>query len=182
MGLDHATVRSRVFWGLRYSPVPNLRTGPYRSPDQTGLQNHTSVRSQNSGPDRLQISPVRSSPSPTVRSGQSSHGQAATIDERPPWTSCHHGRAATMNEQPPWMSDHYEWATAMNTPWTSGYHKRAAAMNELPPWMSDHYEWATAIDTPWMSGHHEWAVAMNEQPSWTSSRHKWAITMNEQLP
>ena len=72
MGLDHATVRSRVFWGLRYSPVPNLRTGPYRSPDRTGLQNHTSVRSQNSGPDRLQISPVRSGPSPTVRSGQSS--------------------------------------------------------------------------------------------------------------
>jgi hypothetical protein len=65
--------RSRVFWGLRYSPVPNLRTGPYRSPDQTGLQNHTSVRSQNSGPDRLQISPVRSGPSPTVRSGQSTY-------------------------------------------------------------------------------------------------------------
>ena len=70
MGLDHATVRSRVFWGLRYSPVPNFRTGPYRSPDWTGLQNHTSVRSQNSGPDCLQISPVRSGPSPTVRSGQ----------------------------------------------------------------------------------------------------------------
>ena len=71
MELDHATVRSRVFWGLQYSPVPNLRTGPYRSLDRTGLQNHTSVRSQNSEPDRLQISPVQSGPSPTVRSGQS---------------------------------------------------------------------------------------------------------------
>ena len=74
MELDHATVRSRVFWGLQYSPVPNLRTGPYRSLDRTGLQNHTSVRSQNSEPDRLQISPVQSGPSPTVRSGQSSTG------------------------------------------------------------------------------------------------------------
>jgi hypothetical protein len=44
-------------------------TGPYRNLDWTGVQNHTLVRSQNSGPDCLQISPVWSGPSPTVQSG-----------------------------------------------------------------------------------------------------------------
>ena len=47
------------------------QSGP-ESQDRTGLRNHTSVRSQNLGPDCLQIGPVRSGPSPSVRSGQSS--------------------------------------------------------------------------------------------------------------
>jgi hypothetical protein len=55
-----------------HSLVSNIKTRLYDSPDWTGPWDHTSVRSQNLGPDYLQISPVRSSPSPTVRSSQSS--------------------------------------------------------------------------------------------------------------
>ena len=60
-----------IFLRTIHSPVSNIKTGPYDSPDWTGPWDRTSVRSQNSGPDCLQISPVRSGPSLTVRSGQS---------------------------------------------------------------------------------------------------------------
>ena len=58
MGLDYATVRSRVFWGLLYGPVPEKKTGPCRSPVQSFLE--TVIWS----------GPVRG---PTVRSGQSTN-------------------------------------------------------------------------------------------------------------
>ena len=45
-----------------------LETGPYDSPDWTEPWDRTSVQYQISGLDYLQISPVQSGPSPTVRS------------------------------------------------------------------------------------------------------------------
>ena len=60
-----------IFLRTIHSPVSNIKTGPYDSPDWTGPWDRTSVWSQNLGPDCLQISPVQSGPSLTVWSGQS---------------------------------------------------------------------------------------------------------------
>ena len=71
MGLDYATVRSRVFWGLLYGPVPEKKTGPCRSPVQSFLE--TVIWSGPKIQDRTAYKSVRSGPvrGPTVRSGQS---------------------------------------------------------------------------------------------------------------
>ena len=71
MGLDCATVQSRVFWGLRYGPVPEKKTGPCRSPVQSFLE--TVIQSGPKIQDRTAYKSVQSGPvrGLTVRSGQS---------------------------------------------------------------------------------------------------------------
>ena len=65
MGLDCTTVRSRVFWGLLYSPVPEKKTGPCRSPVQSFLE--TVIRSGPKIQDRTAYKSVRSGPASLSR-------------------------------------------------------------------------------------------------------------------
>ena len=60
MGLDCATVQSRVFWGLRYGPVLEKKTGPCRSLVQSFLE--TVIQSGPKIRDRTAYKSVRSGP------------------------------------------------------------------------------------------------------------------------